>query len=444
MSRLTLVLFCLIAPTPLGAQEISGEFEQRRQSLMSDFPDGIVLLTANWDVKPDGQDGFRQHPSFYYFTGLENQLGAVLLLDGPGRASTLFVPNEDPGVQFFNATVQPGDSTAQAMNLTRVLSISEFVPFFDSRIAEAPGITVLVEDQRPTASPVPGLGNFADRGIALRDALQVRWPNLRLEAVGVQIFALRMFKSGREVEAIRSAASAASESLLVGLAALDPGKAQREVEAESAAACFRAGADGVSWWPWVQTGPNAVFPHTFTSLADYRHLDRVMESNELARLDVGCQYDHYQSDVGRTAPVSGRWTEPQRETWDLLVAAFRAGLNTIRDGIAVDSVRSAFEEVVRQREPTLQTELAREAAEILLDRTRSPYWQIHGVGLEPAEPIGPILREGMVVAFEPMFTVRSLGFYLEDLLLITRDGYELLTPDLPYTAQEIEEVMRGR
>ena len=60
---------------------------------------------------------------------------------------------------------------------------------------------------------------------------------------------------------------------------------------------------------------------------------------------------------------------------------------------------------------------------------------------EAAESFGGVLREGVVVAYEPMFTVEEFGFYLEDLLLITADGYELLTPGLPYTAREIERAM---
>ena len=80
--------------------------------------------------------------------------------------------------------------------------------------------------------------------------------------------------------------------------------------------------------------------------------------------------------------------------------------------------------------------MARRAAEILLDREQIPSWQMHGVGLEAAEGFGGVLLQGVVVAYEPMFTVGELGFYLEDLLLITADGYELLTPGLPTTADE--------
>lgn len=143
-------------------------------------------------------------------------------------------------------------------------------------------------------------------------------------------------------------------------------------------------------------------------------------------------------------PVSGRWTEGQRETWDLLVAGYRAGLETIRGGVTVEAVRTAFEAAVRWRLSALRTPLAQAAAVILLDRTQSPFWQIHGVGLEPGSFLGPMLRTGMVVALEPMFVVESQGLYLEDVLLVTDEGSELLTPTLPYTAREIEEVMASR
>lgn len=441
MHRLAVLLWSMLAPTLAGAQVMPTEFEGRRQSLLNSFPDGIVILPANWDVKPDAQDGFRQDQSFYYFTGLENQIGAILLLDGVRRESTLFVPDNAAGIRFSGASVPIGESAADSLGVTRVVSIAEFVPFLDARIAAAPGVTVYMGSPPPRPA-VPGLHHFADPGPALRDALSVRWPDLSIDAIGMEVIRLRLLKSPSEVEAIRQAGRAASAALIAGLQGIEPGRTQREVEAEIAGACYRSGADGVSWWPWAQTGPNAVFPNPFASFADYRHLNRQMEEGELARIDVGCEYGHYNSDVGRTAPVSGHWTAGQAEAWDLLIAGYRAGLEAIGDGVAVGFVRAAFEEGVRREVPSLQTELARESAVILLDWAQSPFWQIHGVGLEPSEPAGPVLRRGMVVAFEPMFTVRSFGFYLEDLLLITEQGYELLTPGLPYSAREIEEAVR--
>jgi len=411
---------------------------------MAKLPDAMVLVSANWNIKHDAEMGFRQNASFYYLTGLANQIGAVLLLDGPRTESTLFVADDHPGVQFFNATVRRTDSTAQSLGVTRVLNMDEFVSFVDRRLSGLRDIRVLVASEPSLVSGVPGLRDFTGPGTGLRNALSDQWPNLQLAPLQPALYELRAVKSSAEIDLMREASRAAVEALTAGLRAVAPGKQQREVEVDIMAACLRAGADGVSWWPWAQTGPNAVFPKTFASFADYQHLNRVMQDGELARLDVGCEYGHYQSDVGRTVPVSGRWTAPQRETWNLLIAGYTAGLGVLRDGTHVDSVRSAFDEAIRRRQPELQTELAIAAAAILLDHNQSPFWQLHGVGLESAEPVAPVLRAGMVVAFEPMFVVESQGFYLEDLLLVTQNGYEVLTPNLPNTAREIEEAMLSR
>jgi len=91
---------------------------------------------------------------------------------------------------------------------------------------------------------------------------------------------------------------------------------------------------------------------------------------------------------------------------------------------------------------TMKTELGRRAAAIITQRDSIPFWQIHGVGLEAAENLPPTLREGMVLAYEPIFSVGEQGFYMEDMILVTRTGYEILSRGLPTTAAEIERAMR--
>ena len=155
MDRLKILLWLLLSPSLAGAQVTPTEFEERRQFLLQSYPDGIVILTAKFDVKPWAQDGFRQDQSFYYYTGLENQIGAILLLDGVRGESTLFLPDRDAGIRR-GPGVPIGESTAKALNVTRVVSIAEFVPFLDARIAAAPGVTVHVGS--PASRPaVPGL-----------------------------------------------------------------------------------------------------------------------------------------------------------------------------------------------------------------------------------------------------------------------------------------------
>jgi len=134
----------------------------------------------------------------------------------------------------------------------------------------------------------------------------------------------------------------------------------------------------------------------------------------------------------------------QREAWDLFIAGYRAGLAAITDRASARAVYDAALTEVRRRVPSLATPQGRRAAEILLGPKGTDAWELHGVGLDDAEGLPEALRAGMVVAYELMFTVDGDGFYLEDMIAVKRDGYELLTPGLPYTAREIETAMASR
>jgi hypothetical protein len=99
---------------------------------------------------------------------------------------------------------------------------------------------------------------------------------------------------------------------------------------------------------------------------------------------------------------------------------------------------------VRRRSSSLTTQQGQHAAQILLGPQGTEAWELHGVGLDDAEGLPEVLRAGMAVAYELMFTVDGDGFYLEDMILVTGSGYEVLTPGLPYTAAEIEASMSSR
>lgn len=191
-------------------------------------------------------------------------------------------------------------------------------------------------------------------------------------------------------------------------------------------------------------GPNAVIPETLASFGDYHHLDRSLQSGELIRLDVGCDLMHYRGDVGRTAPVSGRFSAGQREAWGLLIAAYQAGLSRMRDGVSSGEVITASLERVRELKDGIRTSIGRAAVTKLLADGGKESWQLHGVGLESAENGArpAILRAGMVLAFEVEVIVDDQAFYLEDMVLVRGDGSDILTSGLPYTADEIERAMK--
>jgi len=223
--------------------------------------------------------------------------------------------------------------------------------------------------------------------------------------------------------------------------AIRPNVSQRAVEVAVIDTCWKEGAHGGAFWPWAMAGENAVFPRPFFSEARYDHLNRAMLSGELVRLDVGCEWDHYQGDLGRTVPVSGHYDDAQRETWKIFVSAYQAGAKMLRAGVTVDQVFDSWQKELVSHRASAKSAMAQHAIDSWSDRKNVPFWQVHTTNMVAADPSVP-LRDGININFEPIASVDGQGFFLEDMYRITKDGAELLTPGVPYSAEEIEATMR--
>lgn len=372
------------------------------------------------------------------------------MLDGSAKRAELFLPAQlPPSSQFFVPRQPPAArAIADSFHVNRVSDWREFAPYVDGRLASNARTVIRVDDGGETGNsggvlgtPLDSLASIENPYLAWRRAIQRRWPSARVRADHEITARVRAVKDAAEIAVLRRVAEASAQAFRAALPRFSAGRRQREVEAAIVEMCTRLG-DGPSFWPWVMSGPNAVFPKPFTSLADEHNLDRVMQSSEVARLDLGCAIGHYMGDVGRTVPVSGRFTPDQAEVIDLLVAAYRAGLAVIRDGTPVSKVIQASVAEAARRQSSLRTALGKEAAATITRPDGIPFWQVHGIGLESAEALSDTLRAGMVVDYEPIFSAGGQGFYMEDMILVTRTGAEILTKNLPYSAAEIERAMR--
>ena len=413
---------------------------ERRQRVATAFHDGVLLLHANSELDLTA-DGFRQDPYFYYFTGLGNTVGAVLAIDGKSGESWLFLPSEPPFLKSgLQPEVKPGPDAAKRLGIEHVDDWTELQEFLESRAGQAPPLyyaddfAEFAELPRNLLSPrSPGAPMW------LQIILQ-RWPAFEAKEAGERIQALMAVQSADEIAALRLAAKATVTAVLAGMRAIQPGVSQRSVEAAVEDSCWKAGAHGSSFWPWAMSGDNAVFPRPFTSLAQYDHLDQNMRSGDLVRLDVGCEWNHYIGDLGRTVPVSGHYKDDQRETWNIFVAAYRVGALAIRDGVTVDQIFDAWRTELLRHRASAKTLMAQRAIDSWSDRKSVPYWQVHTTNLLPGFPDGP-LRAGTTINFEPIASIDGQGFFLEDMYLIIQSGAELLTPGVPYSADEIEAAM---
>lgn len=425
----------------------SSTFRARRDRLMQTAPDALVLIRSRSKLMAENEDGFRQNAPFYYLTGLENAVGALLVLDSRKKESWLFVPSSGQLPRIGSlmrppyAYVESGQSSASRLGLDHVVVWDEFAPLIDRRLAEDPSLMIrgpFSTDRTKTTTAVL-VGQY--EGGLWESVLRTRWPQAQFGPMP-DADSLRAIKEASEIEVLRRVAASSSAALRAGLAALRPGRRQRDAEVDVLAACVRAGADAISFWPWVMSGSNSDITKAFQSLADTRFLDRRMLAGEMVRVDVGCAQENYEGDVGRTAPVSGRFNREQREAWDLFVAAYRAGLNAIKPGKTSKDVLAAWQGEFQRRRSQLQTTFGKRTAEVALSAEGTTFWQMHGVGLESAEGLVETFTAGQVLAFEPILTVDGVGLYLEDMILVTPDGAEVLTKGLPYTSFEIEAAMR--
>jgi Xaa-Pro aminopeptidase len=431
----------LLGSTCLAASE-STVLRERRQRAAAAFPDGVLVFHANSGLDLTA-DGFRQDPYFYYFTGLENTVAAVLAIDGKAGETWLFLPSHPPYLKSgLKPEVQPGAESAKRIGIEHVVDWSEMQQFFAAKAGQPPPLYYAEDLSKFDDLPTNLLSAKSPQAPTWLQIILQKWPGYEAREASKQIQALMTIQSADEIDALRSAAKATVTAVMAGMRAIRPGVSQRSVEAVVEDTCWKEGAHGSAFWPWAMSGENAVFPRPFTSLARYDHLDQAMRSGDLVRLDVGCECNHYTGDLGRTLPVSGRYADDQRETWNIFVAAYRAGAKELRDGVTVDRVFDAWRQELVSHRASARSLLAQHAIDSWSDRKNIPYWQVHTTNLVAAYPIGP-LKEGTTINFEPIASVDGQGFFLEDMYLVTKGGAELLTPGVPYSAEEIEATMRG-
>lgn len=455
LRTLTLVLLlALLFNVPAASGMDNTEFQNRRKELMQRVPDGIVLLHARSDAFSRAQlsvSGFQQDASFYYFTGLEHALGAILAIDGTTRESWLFVPTQLTGVagQLPAMLVTPGSSSETSLGIEHVVPWVDFVSYIDQRIATKPNTRLCVDAEgswffgnEPESNP-PGLEPISDSRVLWLGALSKRWPKANIQSVSETLYAMQLVKSSAEIDILRRVGRASAAAAIAGIRSVRAGQNQRVVEAEVIRECIRRGGEGPSFWPWIMSGRTANLPTLLEAGTDYHHINRAMQSGDLAHVDIGCEIEHYSNDVGRTVPISGHFDVDQREVWYLLTSAFKAGVNSVHEGVGRGDILAAAVRELRLLRPSLKTEMGRKAATQLIDSNGTEHWLLHGAGVEccQRELHSEVLRANMVMVFEAALSVEGQEFYLEDLVLVTQQGHEVLTADLPYSAKDLEALV---
>jgi Xaa-Pro aminopeptidase len=244
---------------------------------------------------------------------------------------------------------------------------------------------------------------------------------------------LRLVKDEAELARLRKAIAITTDALRAGMQATRPGMYEYQLEATIEYHFRNAGADRVGFPSIVGSGPNATTFH-------YDVSRRQMQEGELVVADVGAEWGQYSADVTRTFPVNGRFTARQKALYDLVLATQQAVLDSVRPGMTIRALTRIARETMRVRGGSLCGE---QTCDTYFGHGLS-HWlglRVHDVG-DYATPLAP----GMVLTIEPgvYLPAESLGVRIEDDVLVTERGHELLSGGAPRSTAEIEAAMRPR
>jgi Xaa-Pro aminopeptidase len=404
------------------------EYAGRRARLaaLADTDAAIVFHAADFRVRSgDVSYRYRQESNLFYLTGItEPNVTLVLVPHGvavDGKTSTLLLFAPTARAKTIRAGGEFSDGA--------VLDANRFEDVFPLFAGSVRSLYISPLD--------PGFVNdwLNARAIFLdseaRQKLREKYPSLRIKNAGPLVTGLRECKSRAELELIRSAIRMTGDGIRRAITVLRPGAKEYELQAAVEYEMFRQGADYTSFPSIIGSGPNSVIPH-------YDENRREMRAGEVVVMDVGAEFEGYAADVTRTLPVSGSFTEAERKVYSTVLSAQEETIRLIRPGVHWSALEAKAREVL---------------AAGGFGRYM-PHGVSHHVGID-VHDAGSLdtLKAGMVITVEPGIYVpksdtvlapayRGFGVRIEDDVLVTQDGSEVLSSGIPKDIGTLEKLVR--
>ncbi len=416
---------------PFGKKELLQRRTNLIERLKTQNKTGLVLIPAK-DGFSYGET-FRQLDDFYYFTGLELP-NALLAIEIPSGKTVVYTPEMD---RRFQSDSRPNDFPGRPLlndpeikgrSGLILKNIEDFATFIQARS----NIPILVNN-----GSVGEVKFASDQYIGTHTPIQVLIRALKtqhnianFENSYNAIAEVRMLKSKTEIELMKKASSITVESIKEAAKSIRPGIDERYLEGVLEGHFKKLGAQRLAFGSIIKSGPNSLWPWRILA-THYNRRNRTMEAGDLVVFDVGCEYNNYVSDMGRTFPVSGKFTARQRE-----VLAMEVGI---------------ADQIIAYLKPGITFKEIRRLTDRIIPKDAKEYMQVglfygHHLGLSTGDPNLPeaVLKPGMIFTVEPWYYNHDeqLSVFTEDVVLITASGCEVLSKDLPRTPEALEKMVR--
>ncbi len=431
------------------------EFARRRQELMTIMgPNSIAILpaaperTRNRDVEYP----YRQNSDFWYLTGFAEPEAVMVLLPGREHGEyVLFCRDRDRTMEIWNGYRAGPEGAVSEFDADDAFPISDIDEIL-------PG---LIEGSERVYYDLGHDSEFDRRLMGWVNSIRERvrsgaHPPGEFVALAHHLHDLRLFKSAAESKLMRKAASISAGAHVRAMQSVKPGMMEYQLEAEYIHEFMRHGSRSPAYPSIVGGGANSCILHYIENTGK-------LQDGDLVLVDAGCELEHYASDITRTFPVNGTFSKPQQALYELVLASQYAAIEATHPDNHWNVPHEQVVNILTQGLIDLGllkgefNELVETAGYRQFFMHRTGHWlglDVHDVGDYRIQEQWRQLEPGMALTVEPGLYVapddttvdeqwRGIGIRIEDDVLVTKTGYEVLSHEVPKDVADIERIMKG-
>ena len=417
-------------------------------------PDSIAIIPSAREANRSNDTGYRyrQDSDFYYLTGFnEPEAIAVVAPSHEEHKFMLFVRPRDPEREIWDGRRAGVEGAMSEYGAEAAHSFQEF----REKLAELLNGPANLYYKLGANAELDEMIVREIRNLRANPRKGTHAPDRIIEP-GTLLHEMRLIKTDEEIAIMQRAADITAEAHIEAMKAAHPGMREYEIEALIEHIFRRHGAAAPAYTSIVGAGANATILH-------YINNDGTLQDGDLVLVDAGAELEGYAADITRTFPVNGRFTEAQRDLYEIVLKAQVACVEMARPGVTMDELKKHSIEILT--EGMVRLGLLEGEPEKLIEEEKYKQFYMHGLGHYlglDVHDVGPYyardtkhprpLEPGIVITVEPGIYIaadtenvpdkyRGIGIRIEDDVLITAEGNRVLTSAVPKGIAEIEELM---
>lgn len=417
-------------------------FKENRSRFIKELPNKAVAIFHSADQFPRNGDlyhTFRQNSDFYYLTGIDQEKSILVLFPNaplPQYREALFIIESNEHIAIWEGHKYTIEEAKEASGIKNVYYVESFEDALERIMNLTEFVYLNMNENDRAVIDVP----YKD--VRFAQELKQKYPLHAFRRANPIMAKLRVIKSEIEVGAIQKACDITEKAFRRVLGFAKPGVHEFEIEAEIIHEFIRNRANGHAYAPIIASGANACCLH-------YGENNDICIDGDMILMDFGSEYANYASDLTRTIPVNGRFSDRQKQVYNACLSVMKEAMGMLRPGITLDEYNK---EVGKVMESALIDINLLDATDVKNQDPKNPLYRkyfMHGtshfMGLD-VHDIGnryePI-QEGMVFTCEPGIYIREegLGIRIENDLYIGSDSNTDLMVNIPIEVEEIETIM---